>query len=122
MNHLMEHYMWCDRHGELHSVEEMETRHLFHIVRMIWDHSVPKEHQTDFKKRYTFSEFYSKEYLALSVRLMLPVLLLRKDLEPYMIYWINFIRDKVTAEARQVPFIRMIDYAVATENSDSKTE
>lgn len=118
---LMADYKWCDRRGALHAIKDMETRHIFHVVRMTWDHSVPKEHQTTFARRYRFPEFYTKEYMALTIKLMLPVLLLRKDLEPYMIYWIEFIRNKVMGgETPQVPFIRMISNGVAPQDSDRK--
>lgn len=106
----MQEYRWRDRHGEMHKIDDMETCHLFHVVRMVWDHSMQPGHQTSFPKRYTFPEFYHESYMALTVRLMLPVLFNRRDLEPYMKYWLNFMHERLMGNPPQIGFVRMIGY------------
>lgn len=106
-------YAWRDRHGNFHRIEDMETRHLFHVVRMIWDHSMPKEWQTTFRSRYHFPEFYDVDYMALSVRLMFPALMNRKDLTPEMWFWISFMEACLLEKRVQVPFVRKIGYEKA---------
>lgn len=107
---LVDAFKWRDRQGNFHRVEDMETRHLFHVVRMVWDHSMPKEWQTRFPRRYRFSEFYSEDYMALAVRLMLPALLHRPNLTPEMWYWVEYMRRCLTDERLNVPFMRKIAY------------
>lgn len=109
-------YTWRDKNGVHHNIDGMETRHLFHVVRMIWDHSMPEEFQTEFQNRYLFPSYYSKDYMALTIRLMLPVLLNRKDLEPYMQYWLDHMRKCILGEAKQLNFVKRIGYDVAAEN------
>ena len=76
---LAKEYEWRDKQGIFHKIDNMETRHLFHVVRMVWDHSMPREWQTKWRRRYHFPPFYSFDYMALTIRLMLPALLHRRD-------------------------------------------
>jgi len=107
---LVDSFKWLDRQGNFHRIDNMETRHLFHVVRMVWDHSMPKEWQTRFPRRYHFSEFYSEDYMALAVRLMLPALLHRRDLTPEMWYWLSFMEICLKDRRLEIPFIRKIAY------------
>lgn len=107
---LVEEYKWRDKSGTFHRIDDMETRHLFHVVRMVWDHSMPREWQTRFKRRYRFSEFYSDDYMALTVRLMLPALLHRRDLTPEMMYWLSFMENCLKNKRLQIPFVLKIGY------------
>lgn len=110
INMLVTEYKWRDRHGVMHRVEDMETRHLFHVVRMVWDHSMPRKWQTKFPNRYKFPEFYSAGYMALTVRLCLPALFHRRDLTPEMEYWLKYMHDKLRDNPPQIPFVKMIGY------------
>lgn len=107
---LVDQFKWRDKHGNFHKVEDMETRHLFHVVRMVWDHSMPPGHQTSFKNRYTFPPFYSEDYMALAVRLMLPALFHRRDLTPEMEYWLKWMHEKLMGKPPQIPFVLKIGY------------
>lgn len=106
----MQEYKWRDSRGQFHKIDDMETRHLFHVVRMVWDHSMPHEFQTNFLNRYRFPEFYHESYMALTVRLMLPVLFNRRDLEPYMQYWLNHMHECLTERPPEISFVRQIGY------------
>lgn len=101
---LVKEYKWRDRRGCFHSIDDMETRHLFHVVRMVWDHSMPKVWQTKWRRRYTFPPFYTLDYMALTIRLMLPKLLSRPDLTPEMVYWLEFMRRCLMDDRLQIPF------------------
>lgn len=107
---LVSEYKWRDRRGILHRVDDMETKHMFHVVRMVWDHSMPSGHQTSFPRRYRFPEFYTEAYMALTVRLMLPTLFVRRDLTPEMLYWLQFMHDRLKGNPLQIPFVKMIGY------------
>ena len=75
-------FRWRDSDGNLHEPEQMETRHLFHTVRMIWNHSVPPVMRTGPHRRHDFGSFYTPEYMRAATKAMLPVLLAREDIEP----------------------------------------
>lgn len=107
---LVKEYKWRDSHGIMHHIDDMETRHLFHVVRMVWDHSMPKEWQTSYPKRYRFPDFYTQEYMALTVRLMLPALLVRKDTTMEMVYWLEFMRRCLLDQRLSITFIQKIGY------------
>jgi hypothetical protein len=107
---LVDQFKWRDKFGNFHKVEDMETRHLFHVVRMVWDHSMPREWQTRFKNRYRFPEFYSEDYMALAIRLMLPALLHRRDLTPEQMYWLQFMRSCLRDHPPKIPFVLKIGY------------
>lgn len=104
------HYRWRDKAGDLHRIQDMETRHLFHVVRMIWDHSMPKEWQTRWPRRYYFDKFYTIDYMSLSIRLMLPALLNRRDLTPEMMYWLSFMESCLLERRVQIPFVLKVRY------------
>lgn len=91
-------WQWRDRYGTFHHPSHLETRHLFHVVRMIWDHSMPEEMQTHFPKRYYFSEFYSQEYMTTALYVCFPILINRPDLKEWMAFELermyNFLRSK----------------------------
>lgn len=107
---LVKEYEWRDSRGNFHKINDMETRHLFHVVRMVWDHSMPKEWQTKWPRRYRFPPFYSLDYMALTIRLMLPALLHRRDLTPEMVYWLEYMERCLMDDRLQVPFMRKIGY------------
>lgn len=102
-------FAWRDRKGEFHLLENMETRHLFHVVRMIWDHSMPLEFRTNYPKRYTFPEFYTTDYMALAVKMGLPELLARKDLEEYMAFWLDWMVNCLRSQKRKIDFVKKIE-------------
>jgi hypothetical protein len=112
-------YEWRDKQGEFHKIEDMETRHLFHVVRMVWDHSVPEEWQTSFRTRYHFPEFYTELYMALTIRLMLPALLVRSDLTPEMWYWLSYMRQCLLDDRLSIPFMQKIGYEHGCEDEVS---
>lgn len=77
-------WSWRDKFGNLHDPKEMETRHLFYTVRMIWNHSVPPHMIVGQNvKLYRFSSFYTTPYMRQSVLQCGAELMTRKDLEPW---------------------------------------
>lgn len=107
---LVDAFKWRDKDGEFHRVEDMETRYLFHVCRMIWDHSMPTRWQTTFKNRYKFPEFYTQQYMALAVRLMLPALFHRQDLTDEQKYWIQWMHDCLMKDPPRIKFVVMVGY------------
>jgi len=75
-------FEWRDQKGVFHKVEDMETRHLYYTLRMIWNHSVPEEMKLKPYKRYQFDCFYTPQYIAIAVRKMMRELIKRTDITP----------------------------------------
>lgn len=73
-------FRWKDQDGNLWHPRDMETRHLFYAVRMIWNHAMPEEAQTHDFNTYRFSDFYTVEYMKLAVRTMIAELETRDDM------------------------------------------
>ena len=63
-------FIWIDRFNEPHNVGQMETRHLFYTVRMIWNHSAPVALRLFPYKRYTFGARYTGSYMRDAVAAM----------------------------------------------------
>ena len=86
-------FAWKDKDNNYHQIHDMETRHLFYILKMIWNHSM----QDDFKlkpyKKYYFSDFYTEKYMIDAVRSILPELLMRNDLDDDWKYQLDFMQD-----------------------------
>lgn len=72
-------FKWRDRKGGYHYPADMETHHLFHTIRMIWNHNMPMKLKP--YKKYTFSETYTPQYLEKALRAMVPELAKRSDIE-----------------------------------------
>ena len=72
-------FKWRDRRGRHHPIQNMETRHLFYVVRMIWNHTVPMKLQP--YRKYIFNDFYTREYMINSIKHMLPELCERDDIK-----------------------------------------
>ena len=64
---IAEHFRWKDRNDNFHDVTNMETRHLFYTLRMIWNHRMPAEARFQQFKRYSFGNFYSPQYMLSAV-------------------------------------------------------
>ncbi|QIG68910.1 hypothetical protein EVB71_058 [Rhizobium phage RHph_Y55] len=76
-------FRWRDRTGQDRLPEEMETRHLFFTVCMIWNHHMPVKTHANYN-RYTFGPYHNERYLQTAIRMLLPVLIMRKDRKPFM--------------------------------------
>ena len=76
-------FEWRDRKGEMHQVQDMDTKHLFFTLRMIWNHSAPITMVIHPYTRYDFEPYYTAGYMGAAVRVMFSELILRRDLTPY---------------------------------------
>ena len=56
-------FRWRDRHGNFHKPSEMNTRHLYFTLRMIWNHVAPPKLKIHPYQKYRFSIFYTQEYM-----------------------------------------------------------
>lgn len=83
-------FSWRDRTGVFHKVEDMDSRHLYYTVMMIWNHSVPEIIKFRPFREHVFSSFYTGRYMLDAVVIMLKELSLRysadnNQLEGWMI-------------------------------------
>ena len=72
-------FQWRTRTGEFLDPKQMEARHLFYTLRMIWNHSAPEELKIRPYKRYRFSVFYTPEYMKKAVHALMNELSTRID-------------------------------------------
>lgn len=75
--------------------EDMETRHLFFTIRMIYNNTVPEEYRHPPVRLYKFGAFYTTEYMAMAVRALLEELSTRDDITPYFKRSLLFIRKNL---------------------------
>ena len=73
-------FEWRDREGGYHPVSGMETKYIFNVLLMIWNHAVPEKMRIDFRNAYTFGPFYNVEYMVKAFCAMMQELDRRKDL------------------------------------------
>jgi hypothetical protein len=79
-------FMWRDRYGVFHAVDQMQTRHLYFTLCVIWNHNIEPRHQLFNHRHYTFDDFYTKEYIAKAAVAIHKELTTRTDLEHQWIY------------------------------------
>lgn len=75
-------FVWLGRDGK-YEPEKMGTVHLFNTISMIWNHSMPVEFHTHKFREYSFGPNHTNGYMMQAVRVMLPILLNRKDLTAF---------------------------------------
>ncbi len=88
-------YQWRDRKGNLYLPSEMETKHLFFTLLMIWNHSVPDIMRIKPYQKYQFNKFYTEEYIRDSVRHIFKELTTRKDINPIFTSKLHQIKTKI---------------------------
>lgn len=111
MDDIQVRFLWKDSKERFHDPKKMRTKHLFFTLRMIWNHSMPEQMKLRPYMEYTFSEYYTVEYIITAISVIGKELLSRKDLLPewekeltYMKNCFNAFEHKKRATATQLLF------------------
>lgn len=75
-------WRWRSADGHRWAPSEMETRHVWFTLRMIWHHTVPPRMYLGRFRRYRFGEFYSDAYFRTAIQQLYMELLVRDDMKP----------------------------------------
>lgn len=75
-------WKWRTQDGRHLRVKEMTTDHLFHVILLIWNHTMPESAKFRPYREYEFGAFYTKKYLVAAVQHMATELVARKDVTP----------------------------------------
>lgn len=87
-------FKWKTQKGEFVSIVDMETSHLFYTLRMIWNHSMPKEAQVgDNIRKYQFSSYYTSKYTMQACYYILLELDSRTDLPVNLTFQFNQMKN-----------------------------
>ena len=84
MKDIVKKFQWKDRNDVFHYPCDMETRHIFYTLKMIWNHSVPENMKLKPYKKYRFSPFYTAKYMKVAVKCLIAELKTRNDIELYL--------------------------------------
>lgn len=84
-------FRWKTQNDEFLYPSDMETRHLFFTVRMIWNHSAPPALKLLPYREYSFGPHYTPEYMVKAVRNILYELMRRSDIKEEWKSQINFM-------------------------------
>jgi hypothetical protein len=85
-------FAWRDRDGNLHPPAKMATSHLFYVLRMIWNHTMPVPAQLP-GGRYNFSSFYTDRYMKQAIAELTPELARRHDLSAELQWQLRHMID-----------------------------
>ena len=91
-------FKWRDKRGQFHKPKNMETRHIFYTLRMIWNHSMPEEAKIRPYREYDFNPFYTKEYMQFAVLALAMELSDRYDLSFKSQNQLQFMLDYLSAQ------------------------
>lgn len=75
-------WQWRSKDGRFTRPEDMETRHLFHTLRMIWNNTMLAAMRVGNVRLYHFGPHYTTTYLADAVCYIGNELLARPDMTP----------------------------------------
>lgn len=81
--------------GVMLKPSEMDTKHVFFTLRMIYNNSVPDTYRHQPVRIYKFDDFYTDEYMALACRAMIIELSRRNDLTSYFHRSLGFMRGNL---------------------------
>lgn len=87
--------IWVTQKREEIAIENMNTWHLFHAIRMIFNHSVPVEHATGPHKRYNGPQYTDAKMRKFVLIAMLQELATRFDIQNWMYDELNHMADTV---------------------------
>lgn len=77
-------WKWRSKDGTFRDPADMETTHLFYVLRMIWNHTMPIEAHVRTPGRpinyYTFGEFYTVDYMKSAILHIWAELTTRSDI------------------------------------------
>ncbi|TNH43793.1 hypothetical protein [Photorhabdus luminescens] len=73
-------WRWKTANNEFLTPAEMNTDHLFHTLRVIWNNFMPAHVHVGKVKFYEFSPFYTKEYMSQAIKHLARELSTRKDM------------------------------------------
>jgi hypothetical protein len=85
-------FVWKTQDGQQMSVNEMRTTHLFYVVRMIWNHTMPKAYRLP-GGNYNGPQHWSAQYRHAAVYAMLAELKTRTDLPVSLDVQLGMMRD-----------------------------
>lgn len=82
MNEIAKKFKWRTQQNEWLLPSEMETRHLYYTLRMIYNHSMPSDVRLYPYKQYRFDpNIYTKEYITEAIRNLSYELATRNDIK-----------------------------------------
>lgn len=84
-------FKWRTGGGVFIAPADMETRHLYFTVRMIWNHTVPEQFKLRPFNEYIFPPIYTTEFMAEALKHMLCELAVRKDLPEHWAQNLNYM-------------------------------
>ena len=94
-------FTWRDRKGRFHAPQQMETRHIYYTLRMLWNHSAPEHLKLKPYHKYSFPPYYTSEYCARAVGHLLKELSTR-DIPIEYANDINFMLDVSKRERERI--------------------
>lgn len=74
-------FRWQTQDGLRLKPIDMDTRHLYMTVRMLWNHTMPVEFKLGPYHRYQLGDRFTEEYIKLSFRVLMSELVTRPDIE-----------------------------------------
>lgn len=75
-------WKWRERTGARVSPSDMETRHLFYTLRMIWNNRMPEHMRVGAVRLYDFGPHYTRDYFAQAILAIGRELRSRTDMKP----------------------------------------
>jgi hypothetical protein len=96
MSDLLVRPRWLDAKGQYWDVKDMETRHLFYTLRMIWNNRMPVP-VPDNPKFYRFDpRTHDEKYLAAMIPVLAGELSQRDDISPFFQSQLDWMEARFT--------------------------
>jgi hypothetical protein len=91
--HVATDFIWKTRNDEFLHPAQMHTKHLYHTLRMIWNHCAPDHLKIHPYQKYRFGPYYTKEYMGKAIVAIYHELASRDNLNIYQINGLQKMAD-----------------------------
>lgn len=116
-------WTWLTARRQQLAPAEMETSHLFHTLRMIWNNFMPAHMRVGAVKLYTFNpDIWPESYLGQAIRQIGRELFNRRDIAPWQKYELERMAEWLTSVDPALPVpLQRLAAPPANENSPQRS-
>ncbi len=99
-------FLWRMSNGKMILVSEMDTQHLFNVLKMIWNNICPENWEVGDVRKYRFNSFYTQTYFLESFSKIMSEVSTRNDVPQNYIEQLSLMRAKFKRRISAVKSIK----------------
>lgn len=103
-------FCWRQQNGNFIPVEQMDTSHIYHTIKLIWNFYCPTEFEIPIASKYTeFGSYYTLAYLCEAIKALCDEFESRTDIPGKHLFYYNQIIEYARACKYSGPIAQMAE-------------